>query len=88
MAASLGTVLSDIITLLTNGLSSMATGIGSGLTALVKAIFVTETTGTGGTTTYALSVFGGVVVIFAGISLAVGLSRWVVSWVTSLGANH
>lgn len=76
-------VLSEIITLLTSGLTQMATGIGGGLTALVTSIFI-DTTGDGMT----LSVFGGVVVVFAGISLAVGLSRLVVRWVSSLGGSN
>lgn len=75
-------VLQEIITLLTSGISQMATGIGGGLKALVEAIFITTT---GGTT--ALSTFGAIVVVFAGIALAVGLSRWVTSFVTSLGAR-
>lgn len=73
-------VLTEIIEILTGGITGMATGIGSGLTALVTSIFLT-----GEGETMALSAFGGVIIVFAGISLAVGLSRWVVNWVTSLG---
>lgn len=78
----LQTVLGDIIELLTGGLTNIATGIGGGLGNLVKSIFL-EVNETG--QVQGLSLFGGVVIIFAGVSLAVGLSRWVVSWVTSLG---
>lgn len=53
-----------------------------GLTALVSEIFLV-TSETGEVT--GLSVFGGIVIVFAGISLAVGLSRMVVTWVQSLG---
>lgn len=80
----MGAVLTEIITLLTSGLTEMAKGIGGGLTSLVTSIFL-ETSGTGDSAVTKLSVFGGVIIIFAGISLAVGLSRWVVNWVTSLG---
>lgn len=76
-------VLTEIIRLLTSGLTGIATGIGSGLNSLVTNIFV-DTTGT----TPALTTFGGVIVIFAGVSFAVGLSRLVVSWVSSLGASN
>ena len=76
-------VVTEIITTLTSGISGIATGIGTGLSTLVKSIFLDST----GETTK-LSTFGGLVVVFAGISLAVGLSRWVVNWVTSLGASH
>ena len=75
-------VLSEIITLLTSGLTQMAAGIGGGLTALVSNIFL-DTTGE----TPVLSVFGGVIVIFAAIALCVSLSRLVVMWVSSLGGR-
>lgn len=74
-------LLSEIISILVAGISGIATGIGGGLTDLVQAIFLTTAEGGG----QQLSVFGGLVVVFAGISLAIGLSRWVVNWVTSLG---
>lgn len=75
-------VLQEIVSLLTSGITQMAQGIGAGLSELVEAIFV-ETTGDAQT----LSVFGGVVVVFAGISLAIGLCRWVTGFITSLGAR-
>lgn len=70
-------ILTEIINLLTGGLTAMATGIGSGLNSLVSSIFLTETN--------TLSTFGGIIIIFAGIALAVGLSRWIVNFLTSLG---
>ena len=78
------TLLQEIISILVAGIKGLATGIGVGLTALVKSIFL-EVSAEGAVT---LSTFGGLIVVFAGISLAVGLSRWVVNWVTSLGASH
>ncbi len=77
-------VLTEIISLLVAGISGIASGIGEGLTTLVSNIFLT--TSDGGVT--GLSTFGGVIVVFAGVSLAIGLSRWVVNWVTSLGASN
>lgn len=74
-------VLQEIISLLVGGISQMATGIGTGLSALANSIFLE--TGTGGT--QQLSTFGGLIVVFGGIALAIGLSRFVVNWVTSLG---
>ena len=74
-------ILTEIITILVAGISGIATGIGEGLTTLVTSIFL-ETGAEGAMT---LSTFGGLIVVFAGISLAIGLSRWVVNWVTSLG---
>ena len=76
-------VVTEIISTLTAGISGMATGIGTGLSTLAKSIFLDTTA-----ETMKLSTFGGLIVVFAGVSLAIGLSRWVVNWVTSLGASH
>lgn len=77
-------VLNEIITLLTSGISGIATGIGDGLGNLVESIFLKV--GTDGTVD-GLSVFGGVIVIFAGVGLAVGLSKLVVHWISGLGGS-
>lgn len=76
-------VLTEIITLLTGGITGIASGIGTGLSNLVQQIFLTGS----GTEAdpYALSTYGGVIIIFAGVALAIGLSKMVVNWVTSLG---
>lgn len=71
-------ILQEIITLLTSGITQMATGIGNGLVALTRAIFLNETSD-------GLNEFGGIVILFGGIALAIGLSRWVVNWLTSWG---
>lgn len=76
-------VVSSIIEILVSGITGIATGIGEGLTTLVKSIFFT--TAEGSTT---LSMFGVMIVVFAGISLAIGLSRWVLQFLTSLGARN
>lgn len=73
-------ILTEIISLLTGGITGIATGIGSGLQELVESIFLT---GTG--ETQSLSVFGGIVIVFGGVALAIGLSRWVMNFLTSLG---
>lgn len=77
-------VLQEIITLLVSGVQQVATGIGGGLNALVSNIFL-ETVGEGSSATTQLSTFGGLIIVFAGIALAIGLCRWVVNFVTSLG---
>lgn len=77
-------VLTEIIALLVGGISGIATGIGEGLSKLVTEIFVT--TSEAGAVT-GLSVFGGLIAVFGGIALAVGLSRMVVGWVMSLGGR-
>ena len=75
-------ILTEIVTLLTGGITGVASGIGQGVSTLVSDIFI-DSTGA----TQALSVFGGVIVVFAGVSLAIGLCRWVMNFLTSLGAK-
>lgn len=77
-------ILSEIIQLLVSGFGEFATGIGSGLNSYVTAMFVTA--GEGGTQN--LTIFGALVVIFAAISLTIGLSRWVLNFLTSLGSRN
>lgn len=71
-------ILQEIISILTGGITGIASGIGSGLNDLATNIFLTETGAS-------LSLFGGLIVVFAGIALAVGLCRWFMNFVTSLG---
>jgi len=79
-----GTALvTDIIEILVSGITGIATGVGQGLSELAKAIFFT-TSGD----TESLSVMGILIVAFAGISLAIGLCRWVLNFLTSLGARN
>ncbi len=76
-------IMQSIIEILVSGITEVAKGIGGGLSSLATSIFLS---GTGESQT--LSVFGVLIVVFAGISLAVGLCRWVVNFVTSLGARN
>lgn len=79
-------VLSEIVSILVGGLTSMAQGIASGLNTMATNLFVSGT----GTQSdpYTLSTFGGIVAIFAGIALAVGLTTLVTKWIMSLGARN
>lgn len=77
------TILGQIVEILVGGLTGMASGIGSGLNAMVQDLFITTTEGTS-----SLSTFGIVVVIFAGVSLAVSLTTLVTKWIMSLGARN
>lgn len=62
------------------GLTQMATGIGQGFQSFMSAIFLD----TSGSAT-ALSVTGGIIVIFAAIALAIGLGRLVANYLFGLG---
>lgn len=77
------TILTAIIELLVGGITGISEGIGAGLSTLATSIFLT---GTAGAET--LSTFGTLIVVFAGISLSMGLCRWVVNFVTSLGSRN
>lgn len=75
-------IVTQIIAILVAGIKGIATGIGEGISSLVQSVFFTTT---GDVTS--MSVFAILVCVFAGISLAVGLSRKVVSWLGSLGGR-
>jgi hypothetical protein len=77
-------IVTEIIEILTAGITGIATGIGSGLKSLVDNIFFT--TAEGGAAT--MSTFGIMICVFAGISLAIGLSRLIVRWLSSLGGSR
>lgn len=74
------TILTEIIEILVGGITGIGEGIGAGLSALATSIFL----GAEG----ALSVFGSLVIVFAAVSLGIGLTRWVLNFVTSLGARN
>lgn len=82
----MSSILTEIITLLTSGLTAMGTGIGKGLNDIVNAMFLT-TTGDGSSAVTKLSTFGGIIVVFAGIGLAVGLTKLIYHFICSLGAT-
>lgn len=79
------TILNDIIEILVGGLTGMAQGFGTGLGDLVKSIFL-QTGETG--VVEGLSTFGTLVIVFAGVSLAIGMCRWVINFITSIGARN
>lgn len=73
-------IVTQIIQILVSGLVEMATGIGGGLNSLAQSIFLTQTG-----EKVALSQFGQLIIAFGAVALAVGLSRFVVNWLTSFG---
>lgn len=78
----MGSILTEIINILVSGITEYATGFGQGLGNAVEAIFLETTEGT---TT--LSTTGGIIVVFAALALAIGVTKLVFNWVTSLGAS-
>lgn len=80
-------IMQSVIEILVGGITQVAKGIGGGLSTLAQSVFL-QTTGEGDSATTSLSTFGVLIIVFAGISLAIGLSRWVVNFVASLGARN
>ena len=65
------------------GLTQFATGIGGAFSSFMKEIFLT---GAGTTESpYKLSVAGGIIIVFAAISLTIGLSKMIWYFLSSLG---
>lgn len=77
----MATVLTEFVNLLVGAIESLGTGIAAGVVNMAKALFLVESEGS----ITGLSIFGGLVAIFAGIALAVGITTRVYLWVTSLG---
>lgn len=75
-------VLGEFVRILVGGIKDLASGIAGGVVDMAKALFL-EGTGTG--ETLKLSMFGGIIAVFAGIALAIGITTKVYMWVTSLG---
>lgn len=75
-------VLSEFVGILVSGIVDLAKGIAQGVTEMATALFLK--TGEAGAVT-GLSVFGGILAIFAGVSLAIGITTKVYTWITSLG---
>lgn len=78
----MATVLEQFVQILVGGIVQLGTGIASGVTNMAKALFL-EVSEQGAVT--GLSVFGGIVAIFAGLALATAITTRVFTWITSLG---
>lgn len=76
-------IMTQMIQLLVGGIVEMAKGIGAGLSEIANSIFLQTVEGV-----VSLSTFGAMILIFAGISLAIGLTRWGLQFFTSLGARN
>ena len=81
-AKTMGDILKDFIQLLVGGVTDLATGIGTGVNGFVKDLFL-EVDAQGAIT--GLSTFGGVIAIFGGIALAVGITTLIFNWIRSIG---
>lgn len=80
-------IVSDIVEILVAGITQLGTGIGQGISNFAQALAFT-TTGEGSSATTSLSVYFVLVIVFAGVSLAIGLTRLIFMWLESLGARN
>lgn len=69
-------VVTDIVGILVSGLSSLASGLGTGISAFATALAFQDG---------ALSPYFILVVVFAGVALAVGLTTKIFNWLSNLG---
>lgn len=75
------TLITEIVAILVAGLTAFGEGFFGAMSTIMTNIFMVPVEG-GGTQ---MSTFGIIIITFAGISLCVGLTRWITSFVTSLG---
>ena len=77
-------LVTEIVEILVAGISELGSGIGSGITNFVQSLaFVTVGEGTSATTS--ISPYFVLVLVFAGVALAVGLTTRIFTWLSSLG---
>lgn len=82
--------VSDIMTAITGGLTGAITGIGAGIGSGIKALvnsLAFDTITVGSETSTTLSVFFTLTIVFAGVTLAIGLCKRIFSWIGSLGGR-
>lgn len=80
-------IVQDIVEILSAGITSLGTAIGSGISNFAQALAF-QTVGTGADAHQELSVYFVLVIVFAGVSLAIGLTRLIFMWLESLGARN
>lgn len=81
----MATALTEFVELLGGAIITLAEKIAEGVAGMAQALFLKVNATTGAVE--GLSIFGGIMGIFCGISLAVGITTRVFLWVTSLGRN-
>lgn len=80
-ATGIGAAFTAFLEILVGGIETVATGVAAGANTYVMSLFFTTTEGviTG------LSPMGGIIAVFAGVSLAIGLTTLLYQFITSLG---
>lgn len=81
-------ILRQVIEIFIEGVTEIAGGLGAGLSAIAKDIFLVESVVEGGAATTELSTLGVLIVVFASVSLCLSLFRWVLNFVASFGQRN
>lgn len=72
-------IMSEIVSILTSGITNFGSGLAGGINGYVKALFISSTGG--------LSTTGVVIVVFGAIALVTGITALVWNWISTLGAR-
>lgn len=75
-------VLGDIIEILIGGISDFGSGLATGINTFIKSLFL-EYSAQGAYE--GLSTFGIITIVFMGLALAIGITRWIVRFVRNRG---
>lgn len=73
-------IVTEIVDILVSGITQLGTGIGTGVANFAQSLAFT---GTG--ENQELSVYFVLVIVFAGVALAIGLTTLIFNWLSSLG---
>jgi hypothetical protein len=72
-------IMSEIVSILTSGITDFGVGLAGGINGYVKALFISSSGG--------LSTTGVVIVVFAAIAIVTGITALVWNWISTLGAR-
>lgn len=72
-------IMSEIVSILTSGITDFGAGLAAGINGYVKALFISSSGG--------LSVTGVIIVVFGAIALVTGITALVWNWISTLGAR-
>lgn len=75
-------ILTEILQLMTSGITTLGTGIGDGMNSFITSAFIDQSA-----EAMKLTVLGGLVAIFAGIGLATGLTQKIFHFFCSFGRH-
>ena len=76
-------IVSEIVTILTSGITTFAQALGGGISQFAQSLAFT---GTGENQT--LSIYFVLVLVFAGVSLVISLTRRIFDWLSTLGGSN